>query len=58
MNRYIVILSIIMALSPGVALADVDIQWRPDYQIVHAGDTFCMGLYAVSTSGADHPVSR
>jgi len=53
-----VVLALVMVLATAAAASGaVDLEWRPAYQIVHSGDTVRIGLYAVSDSGSDWPIS-
>ncbi len=60
MKRIPITLGILIALALGAAVAArsaVNIEWRPGYQAVNAGDVLEVGLYAVSDNGDLHPIS-
>jgi hypothetical protein len=49
---------VLTVATAGTALGAVDLELRPSSQTVQIGDTFDLGLYAVSDSGSDEPVGQ
>lgn len=48
---------VLVLMLAAAASAAVDLQWRPQYQVVRAGDSVRLGLYAVSSTGAGAAMS-
>lgn len=56
--RAVIFLALVAIVSLATAVtAAVNLEWRPADQRVHVGDTVSIGLYAVSDSGSDWPIS-
>ncbi|MBI2842576.1 MAG: hypothetical protein HYX78_04175 [Armatimonadetes bacterium] len=54
---YSILVVAILFGATATGYAAVDLRWRPEFQVVHTGDSVDVGFYALSDSGADWPIS-